>query len=125
MRDHEKLCRATHFDYFARESSNVNFVQRRVDFVKNTEGRRPIFENCQHQRNRRLRRSGAGQAQTIPPALPWGLCDQIDARLENVVFIDKAHLTAAASKKLDKHPLEVLVDMDERVTESFTRASFD
>ena len=97
----QELSVAAHLDHLVRESADVDLVKRRIDFVEYAERGRPILEDCKHKRDRCHRFLAARQQQHVLQSLARRLCDQVDARLEHVVFVDQDHLAAAAAKPAD------------------------
>ena len=55
MRDHNELRVSGHLDDLISKASHVRFVKWRVDLVEQTERRRTIMEDSQHERKRRHR----------------------------------------------------------------------
>ena len=68
VRDHDKLRFLTEAAQIACKALDISVVQRRVNFIKHTEGRRAHLENCKVQRDGNKRFFAAvGQADFVTP----------------------------------------------------------
>src|SRR5262249_3265693 len=110
---------------FIREASDVHLVKGSIDFVEDTEGGRSVLEDRQHQRYCGHGLFAARQQKNVLKPLSGRLGNQIDSRLEYVVFVNQNHLAAAAAKELNEHLLKILVDVRERMPEPLPRPPFD
>ena len=79
----------------------------------------------QHQLERRHRLFAAREQQYILQTLAGRLRDDVDAGFEFVIRVDKTHFAAATTKQFQEQSAEVLIDLIERITETFARAPFD
>ena len=89
MRDYDELGVRRHRDHFAGEAPDVRFIQRRVDFVKQTEGRGTIMKYSEDQRQSGHRLFAAREQQNVLQALARRLRDDVDARFQFVVRVDQ------------------------------------
>src|SRR5918996_2283966 len=76
---------AKHLD----ETADIRIVERRVDFVEQTERTRLVFEHREHQRDGRQRLLAAGQQLNALESLPRRLRDDLDAALERIGFVEQ------------------------------------
>src|SRR4051812_31306177 len=79
------------------------------------------MEDTQDEGKCRHRLLTTGQQQHILQPFSWWLCDNVDARLQNIVCVDQAHFSATATEQFLEELTEILVDVLERMSETFTR----
>ena len=97
---------AQHLD----EPADVRIVERRVDFVEQAERARLVFEDREHQRDRRERLLAARQQLNALQPLARRRGDDVDAALERIVLVEQREAGAAAAEQRAERRLEVRLD---------------
>src|SRR6185369_17951109 len=82
------------------ETAYVDFVERRVDFVKDAERTRSIAEDSDEQGESGERLLSAGEQQHVLKLLARRRGDDIDAALGRILFVGELHEGHAAAEEL-------------------------
>ena len=99
-------------------TSHVGLVERGVDLVEHAEGRRPVLEDGEDQRDRRERLFAAAHQLDVAELLAGRLRDDLDAGVEHVVGVGQRELGPAAAEHAREGLPEQLVDRVEGLAEA-------
>ena len=110
MRNHHELRVAAHLQDATGQSILIGFVERCVDFVKQTEGSRVEFEDGKDERRGRHCLLSARKQFDAGVFLARRLSRHLDARFQNL-FAAHPQFGTAAAEKPRKHLPKVLVDL--------------
>ncbi len=121
MSNNNKLGLARHFLHHVVKTADIGIIQRGIDLIENTKGRRLDEKDGENQCDRGQGLFPAGKQVHALQLLTRRLHRNIDARLQQVLFIGKFQLGLAAEKKSRKDLLKALVDLLKGLTKAFSR----
>ena len=130
VRDHEELRRLRHLEAKARQSRLVRFVERRVHFVKQAEGRGIEFEHGKNKRRGGERLLAPGERSNGGVFLPRRLRRDVDPRGEDFVTGHRKFGVPAPEKpreglfEVSVHALEGLPHAASRIRVDRTNGGF-
>src|SRR5205085_1594014 len=103
----------------------VGFVQWRINFVQQAEGRRTIMEDSQHERKRSHSLLAARKQQHVLKTFARRLSYDVYAGFKHVVGFNQGHLAATAAEQFLKERAEVSINLLKSMTETLARAPLD
>src|SRR5689334_3322419 len=78
VRDHDELRVLGHLDDLISKASHVRFVKWRIDLVEQTERRRPVMKDSEHEREGCHRLLTTGKKENVLQAFARRLCNYVN-----------------------------------------------
>ena len=115
--DRDELRMVAHLADEARETGDIRLVERRVDFVQHAEGAGLYQEGRKEQGDGRQRPLAAGEQGDALELLAARLGNDLDARFQDVRFVQQDEFRPAAFEQEREHLPELHLDRVERLAE--------